>query len=501
MNISQCLNPDCLSKNPPQHKFCQKCGSKILLGDRYRPVRYIGEGGFGRTFEAVDELRLDTPCVIKQFLPFQAGTQALDKATDLFKREAQQLCELGIHGQIPTLLAFFEQDGRLYLIQEYIEGQDLLKELSQGKFSETKIRDFLGQLLPVLQFIHEKNVIHRDIKPENIIRRKNGKLVLIDFGIAKQLDQTMKSRMGTITGTMGYAAPEQMRGVVYPSSDLYSLAVTAVRLLTGCFPDETGVDPLFDPLEMRWIWWKWAKKEGINLSPQLAQILDRMLKEKIKERFQSATEILQLLQHPSPSSKTYSQATFIQTSPQIPSPPVVSSPASPVHRSSVSRATSVQNLSKLPVKLESSVGADYHILHNLLVQQKWQQANQETAKMFLKATRREREGWIKDIKIMPAQDLNTIDQLWLKASQGRFGLSIQRNLWFSLGGREDAETEERLGALLGWCKNGDWCNYSDLNFSLDAPRGHLPVIWDVSRVKRWEGVFYLLFAIADILPK
>jgi hypothetical protein len=101
--------------------------------------------------------------------------------------------------------------------------------------------------------------------------------------------------------------------------------------------------------------------------------------------------------------------------------------------------------------------------------------------------------------IMPPKDLNTIDQLWLKASQGKFGFTVQKNLWFSLGGREDAETETRLGFLLGWRTDSDWLNYSDLNFSLQARRGHLPVVWGVSRVEKWDGVFYILWNIADLL--
>ncbi|WP_244997453.1 inactive serine/threonine-protein kinase VRK3 [Richelia sinica] len=116
--MSQCLNPNCLYQNPSGTAFCQRCGSKILLGDRYRPVGFLGAGGFGRTFQAVDEHRLDTPCVIKQFLPQQSGTAELEKATELFKREAVRLRDLGKHPQIPDLLAFFAQEGRLYLIQE-----------------------------------------------------------------------------------------------------------------------------------------------------------------------------------------------------------------------------------------------------------------------------------------------------------------------------------------------------------------------------------------------
>ena len=129
--MSQCLNPDCLQQNPPKTIFCQRCGSKLVLQERYRGVRVIGEGGFGRTFLAVDEQRLDTACVIKQFLPQQSGSAALEKATELFKQEAFRLRDLGKHSHIPDLLAFFPQEGRLYLIQEFIEGKNLLDELSR----------------------------------------------------------------------------------------------------------------------------------------------------------------------------------------------------------------------------------------------------------------------------------------------------------------------------------------------------------------------------------
>lgn len=181
--MSQCLNPDCLQQNPSGTIFCQRCGSKMILGDRYRAVRFIGEGGFGRTFQAVDEHRLDTPCVIKQFLPQQSGSAALEKATELFKQEAFRLRDLGKHSQIPDLLAFFQQEGRLYLIQEFIDGENLLDELTRkGKFSESEVKQVLIELLPVLQFIHDNNVIHRDIKPENIIRcSQNGKLFRLQY--------------------------------------------------------------------------------------------------------------------------------------------------------------------------------------------------------------------------------------------------------------------------------------------------------------------------------
>lgn len=291
--MSQCLNPDCLQQNPPDTIFCQHCGSKLILQERYRSVRVIGEGGFGRTFLAVDKQRLDTPCVIKQFLPQQSGSAALEKATELFKQEAFRLRDLGKHSHIPDLLAFFPQEGRLYLIQEFIEGKNLLDELQQkGKFSESEVKQILVELLPILQFVHDNKVIHRDIKPENIIRSsQTGALFLIDFGVSKEVGGSVLSRVGTITGTPGYAPPEQLRGMVFPNSDLYSLAVTCIRLLTGHFQKDDGDDLIFDSMRMQWTW-----KQYVSVSQELEIVLDKMLQDLPINRFQSAYEVLSSLE-------------------------------------------------------------------------------------------------------------------------------------------------------------------------------------------------------------
>ena len=289
--MSQCLNPTCLHQNSQGTSFCEKCGGKILLDNRYRPIKFLGEGGFGRTFQAIDEKRLNTPCVIKQFLPQQVGSAALAKATELFQQEAQRLQELGKHPQIPDLEAFFSQDNRLYLVQDFIDGQNLFEEFqTQGKLNEPQIRTILTELLPVLQFIHDNQVIHRDLKPENIIRSKNGQLFLIDFGVSKETSGTILTRVGTVTGTPGYAPPEQFRGMVYHSSDLYSLAVTCVRLLTGHFQKIDGSDQLFDTNRMEWQWQKY-----VSLSQELTTVLETMLQDIPVKRYQSATEVLAAL--------------------------------------------------------------------------------------------------------------------------------------------------------------------------------------------------------------
>ncbi len=300
-----CANPQCSSPfSPDASIFCLSCGSKSLTSlfrHRYRVIRLLGKGGFGRTYEAVDTDKMDDPCVIKQFMPQVQGTAALEKATKLFQQEAQRLYELGEHPQIPRLIAYFEQDQRLYLVQELIDGQNLRQELQQqGSFSEEKIKQLLADLLPVLEFVHENGVIHRDIKPENIMRRrlvpssvsKNiAGMVLIDFGVSLTVGNIVNA--STIVGTPGYAPIEQMRGQVFPASDLYSIGVTCIRLLTNCLPNDS-LDKLYDAINGRWLWRKQLPK-GTNVSPALGQILDNLIQDDVQQRYQTASEVLQVL--------------------------------------------------------------------------------------------------------------------------------------------------------------------------------------------------------------
>jgi serine/threonine protein kinase len=289
--MSYCLNPNCPKpQNPDNTNFCQSCGSKILLNERYRSIKLIGQGGFGKTFLAVDEHKPSKPkCVIKQFFPQAQGTNNSQKAAELFEQEAVRLDELGKHPQIPELLAHFSQDNHQYLIQEFIDGQNLAQILeAEGTFKESQIRELLNSLLPVLEFIHSHNVIHRDIKPENIIRRPDGQLVLVDFGAAKFATVTALLKTGTVIGTPEYIAPEQARGKTVFASDLYSLGVTCIHLLTQVSPFD-----LFDINEDAWIWRQYLINNSV--SQELGKILDKMVQISVKERCKTVNELMEAL--------------------------------------------------------------------------------------------------------------------------------------------------------------------------------------------------------------
>ncbi|MBD2446058.1 serine/threonine protein kinase [Nostoc sp. FACHB-152] len=267
-----------------------------VLQNRYRIIQILGQGGFGRTYLAEDQRRFNELCAIKELIPVAVGPAAWEKAQELFQREAAILYQIE-HPQVPKFRERFEQDHRLFLVQDYVAGKtyrDLLVERQTIKqaFTETEVLQLLQSLLPVLEHIHSRGIIHRDISPENIILRDSDRLpVLIDFGVVKELAtrlQTPDNNVNvTSVGKLGYSPREQMQtGQVYPSSDLYALAVTAIVLLTGKKPSE-----LFDDTQLTWNWHRW-----VRVSPQLTQVLNRMLHPLPSDRYQSAADVIQALQ-------------------------------------------------------------------------------------------------------------------------------------------------------------------------------------------------------------
>lgn len=289
--MSYCLNLTCAKPQNLDGADCDHCGSPLRL-HHYLALSPIAQGGFGRTFLAVNEAELLKPrCVIKQFFPQQQDPNLLKTASQLFQQEAKRLKQLGHHAQIPTLLAYLERDNHQYLVQEWIDGETLEQELESGAFTEDQIHQLLQDLLPVLQFIHDHHVIHRDIKPANIIRRYDDRtLVLVDLGAAKFATGTALLKTGTMIGSAEYTAPEQIRGKALFSSDLYSLGVTCVHLLTQMSPFD-----LFDGTEGRWIWRDYVTTPVSNA---LATVLDKLLESATNRRYRSAESVLADLSPP-----------------------------------------------------------------------------------------------------------------------------------------------------------------------------------------------------------
>lgn len=296
-----------------QQKFCTTCGMPLILSGRYLPEKLLGQGGFGAAYLARDRY---TPtlrsCVVKLFQPSgDLSPDQLELAQTLFQREAAVLEDIGSkHPQIPDLYAFFplivpglkpgKQEEYFYLVQEYIDGEDLEQVLErQGPLSAAAVIEVLVSMLKVLDFVHKNGTIHRDIKPSNIMQHRDGTLYLLDFGAVKQVTTAQGKPTGKSTGiySIGFAPPEQMAGgEVYPSTDLYALAVTCITLLTG---KEAG--ELYDSYNNSWAW-----RSHAQINPAIADVLDRMLLASPNQRYASAQDVLAALRtaaaQPSPGA-------------------------------------------------------------------------------------------------------------------------------------------------------------------------------------------------------
>ncbi|WP_199313455.1 MULTISPECIES: serine/threonine-protein kinase [Cyanophyceae] len=261
------------------------------LGGRYKVISQLAAGGFGQTFLAEDlHLPGNPRCVVKQLQPQVKDPTSLQIARRLFDTEAQALYKLGNHDQVPRLLAHFEQDQEFYLAQELIEGEPLSEEMNGQPWRESQVIALLRDTLTALAFVHQQNVIHRDIKPSNLIRRKSdGKIVLIDFGAVKQASTVLVNPetgpTQTISiGTHGYMPNEQLGGNPRFCSDVYALGKLAVQALTGVPPRMLHEDPHTG--EILW------RDRAPHVSPQLADIIDKMVRYDFRARYPTAAQAL-----------------------------------------------------------------------------------------------------------------------------------------------------------------------------------------------------------------
>ncbi|MEL6496514.1 MAG: tetratricopeptide repeat protein [Cyanobacteria bacterium J06623_7] len=278
--------------------------SDELIGGRYRVIECLRTTGFCETYVAEDtHLPGDPPprCVVKKLQPQSSEDFVLETARRLFDNEAKVLYKLNDHRQIPRLLAHLEVEEEFYLVQEYIDGKDLSHaEIVPGKvWQEAKVKRLLIDVLKILAFVHQNNVIHRDIKPSNLMRRaSDGKIFLIDFGAVKEItNMTLTEGQGNVLtvaiGTPGYMASEQQRGDPRLNSDIYALGMTAIQAITGSHPDQLPRDR--DTGEIKW------RDHAPGCSEELARVLDKMVKNDFVQRYRNANEALEDLRNPSPA--------------------------------------------------------------------------------------------------------------------------------------------------------------------------------------------------------
>lgn len=425
---------------------------RILLS-HYRITKFLGEGGFGETYLAVD---IDLPghpqCVVKR-LKKNPDPGVLEIARRLFDGEAKTLDKLGEHEQIPQLLDHFEEDGEFFLVQEFVKGHDLDKEIIPGQpLDETSVIKLLKEILEVLKYVHNNNIIHRDLKPSNLMRRESdNKLVMIDFGAVKELSVLSINKQGKTTptiavGTPVYMAPEQRNGFPKLCSDIYALGIIAIQAITGLYPQEIRRSQ--DTGEI--IGW-----ENFPISRQFADVLKKMVCYDYTKRYKNATEVLQALE------------------PKFPVKVIVGS---------VFAAIAGISLFAIIKNRQPDLIGNYNQLEKYLESQDLQKANQETIYIMLKITKENSEDSavffkVDKIEKFPCKDLAQINQLWQEYSQGKFGFSVQKSKYEGTDnviGKYNQNTFNKFGETVGWQQEGVWISDQELNFSSGALAGHLP---------------------------
>ncbi|MEC4894317.1 MAG: GUN4 domain-containing protein [Oscillatoria sp. PMC 1051.18] len=487
-----------------------------LLNNRYQILQTLGRGGFGETFLAEDsQMPSNRRCVIKKLKPQNNNPQIYQLVKDRFAREAAILEDLGDKNkQIPCLYAYFEFSGEFYLVQEWISGVTLTQKLQQeGTLSESSVKEILIGILPVLDYLHSKRIVHRDIKPDNIIlRAENNQPVLIDFGAVKETMGTIATASGNpvssiVIGTPGFMSVEQNAGRPVYSSDLFSLGLTAIYLLTGKLPEELPTDPATGEI----IWRQYA----LSVSPSLAGVLEKAIKFHWRDRYSTAAEMFAALQaKPLPNTQIspppLPQNTQISPPPPTPQSLTQPKPSFPewakillvssvvsgcgliglvllrqentptiITEGTIATEEAIaespvptqENFTPKNTSLPSDAGVDYGNLQDLLSIGRLQQADGETSTILRQLASESAQLRPQDINNIPCTDLRTINQLWQEYSDGKFGFSIQRQIW-----QENGRNTDLFRSQVGWRVNGKAIDYDNHNFSFGAPRGHLPSV-------------------------
>ncbi|MGD1702661.1 protein kinase domain-containing protein [Dapis sp. BLCC M229] len=448
-----------------------------ILRHRYQIISKLGKGSFGTTYLAVN---LDLPnhpqCVVKQLSPSDPRPKVFQVAKKLFEKEAKALQKLGKYNQIPKFFDYFEEEGKFYLVQEFIEGNDLAKEIdSQRIFTENETVKLLTEILEVLKYVHQQNVIHRDLKLQNIMRRKSdGKIVLIDFGAVKEIKGLTVTSQGHATttiavGTHGYMPSEQAAGKPKFCSDIYAVGMIGIELLTGMRANQFSENPSTGEI----IW-----KKQVNVSNNLGLVLDKMVLYDWRNRYQTVDEVMGELKNivkPPPSNKRLGIVPAIAALGIV----ALGGFASFILASILSKGV-----------IEAGQGKDVETMYNrldaLTEAGQWRKADRQNWELINQIG--DRDGDYSYISASEAEqfscpNLQRINQIWTQRSKGRFGYTAQLQVIDENGDtleafREDVRAWRRFTIAVGWKTGTDkddngYLSDNDLKFTMNAPKGHL----------------------------
>jgi len=410
-------------------------------GGKYIIQSELGQGAFGITYKALHKA-IEMPVVIKAPNLKMRKDRQYPRYIEKFIAEAKLLGRMcaNPHPHIVRVTDFFEeqQEGQNLpcLVMEFVAGESLYDAVEdKGALPESQAIERISQVGEALAFMHQANIVHWDAHPGNIMLRDNAQAILIDFGLAGEiLPRVGTSKRGGNNSFMPY---EQMQGVRLPTVDIYCLAATLYYAVTGEYP-ATALDRKYHGVALE------APTQYARISQQLNSAILVGMEIEAVNRPPSMREWLKLF-----GGKVDAD------------------------------------------DLISERGIDYTRLRDLLKGQQWREADEETRNVMLKYAGREQEGWLdsEHIQNFPCADLRTINALWVKYSNGRFGFSVQKQIWLECGGKVDIETECKLGDRVGWRRDGKWLDYDDITFNLNAPSGHLPGWWGIVGGWGWVGIW------------
>jgi serine/threonine-protein kinase len=420
-------------------------GNPLKQRPQYMIEKVIGEGGFGITYKAKHQ-DLNFPVVIKTPNSRLCRDANYPKYVEGFRKEGRTLAKISQnhHPNIVKIIDFFEEDDLPCLVMDFVKGENLYHLIQdKGILSERIAIDYIKQIADALSICHENGIIHRDAHPGNMILRENSNtVILIDFGLAGNVNSQSINQ----AANLAFAPWEQMLEIEKAATiDVYTLASSLFYLVTG----DTPIASLARKMSNRDL--IEPKQLNSRISDKLNQAIVKGLELEPKNRPQSMEEWVALF--PSISDENNGKE----------------------------------------VQLKSAVGMDYRKLRDLLKAWKWEEAEKETLRVMLVVAKREKEGWLEkeDIDNFPCEDIRTIDQLWVKYSNGKFGFSVQKRIYQSFGGTREYNYEiwNKFVDRVGWRKGENWLYYNNITFEKTALEGHLPAF---GSLHKWSWRYYMV---------